>query len=143
MKVEQTLSIIKPDAVARNIIGKIYSRFEDAGLKIVAAKMIQLSKKQAMDFYSIHQTRAFYTELVEYMISGPIIVQILEGEDAIAKNRSIMGATNPNNATPGTIRRDFAESLTKNTVHGSDSKDTAVIEIAFFFSGLEKFTLKM
>jgi nucleoside-diphosphate kinase len=121
MALEHTLSIIKPDAVARNIIGKIYSRFEDQGLQIVAAKMVRLTREQAEVFYAVHRERPFYEELIAYMTSGPVMVQVLEGEDAIAKNREIMGATDPKKAAPGTIRADFAESVTNNAVHGSDA----------------------
>ena len=134
MAIEQTFSIIKPDAVAKNIIGKIYQRFEDAGLRIVAAKMLHLTKEQAEGFYAVHKERPFYQELVEYMTSGPVMVQVLEGENAIAKNREVMGATNPKEADPGTIRADFAESIDENAVHGSDAAETAKQEIAFFFS---------
>ena len=134
MAIEQTFSIIKPDAVEKNIIGKIYQRFEDAGLNIVAAKMLHLSKEQAEGFYAVHKERPFYQELVEYMTSGPVMVQVLEGENAIAKNREVMGATNPKEAAPGTIRADFAESIDENAVHGSDAAETAKQEIAFFFS---------
>jgi nucleoside-diphosphate kinase len=133
MVLEHTLSIIKPDAVARNIIGKIYSRFEDGGLQIVAAKMVRLTREQAEVFYAIHCERPFYEELINYMTSGPVMVQVLEGENAIARNREIMGATDPKKAAPGTIRADFAENLTRNAVHGSDSPETAAHEIAFFF----------
>ncbi|MDS4028898.1 MAG: nucleoside-diphosphate kinase [Candidatus Contendobacter sp.] len=133
MALEHTLSIIKPDAVARNIIGKIYSRFEDQGLQIVAAKMVRLTREQAEIFYAIHRERPFYLELINYMTSGPVMVQVLEGENAIARNREIMGATDPRKAAPGTIRADFAESVTQNAVHGSDSLETAAHEIAFFF----------
>lgn len=133
MALEHTLSIIKPDAVARNIIGKIYSRFEDQGLQIVAAKMVRLTREQAEIFYAIHRERPFYLELISYMTSGPVMVQVLEGENAIARNREIMGATDPRKAAPGTIRADFAESVTQNAVHGSDSLETAAHEIAFFF----------
>lgn len=133
MVLEHTLSIIKPDAVARNIIGKIYSRFEDGGLQIVAAKMVRLTREQAEVFYAIHCERPFYEELINYMTSGPVMVQVLEGEHAIARNREIMGATDPKKAAPGTIRADFAENLTRNAVHGSDSPETAAHEIAFFF----------
>ena len=133
MALEHTLSIIKPDAVARNIIGKIYSRFEDQGLQIVAAKMVRLTREQAEVFYAVHRERPFYEELIAYMTSGPVMVQVLEGEDAIAKNREIMGATDPKKAAPGTIRADFAESVTNNAVHGSDASETAAHEIAFFF----------
>jgi nucleoside-diphosphate kinase len=133
MAVEQTLSIIKPDGVQKNLIGEIYSRFEKAGLQIVAARMMHLSKEQAQGFYAVHRERPFYNDLVSYMTSGPVMVQALEGEDAIAKNREIMGATNPANAAPGTIRADFAASIEENVVHGSDGPDTAATEIAFFF----------
>lgn len=133
MALEQTLSIIKPDAVAKNIIGKIYSRFEDAGLKIIAAKMVKLSKSDAEAFYAVHKERPFYGDLVKFMISGPVIVQVLEGENAVAKHRDIMGATNPKDAAPGTIRADFANSIDENAVHGSDALETAKTEIAFFF----------
>ena len=133
MALEHTLSIIKPDAVARNVIGKIYSRFEDQGLQIVAAKMVRIIREQAEVFYAVHCERPFYQELITYMTSGPVMVQVLEGENAIAKNREIMGATDPKKAAPGTIRADFAESLTKNAVHGSDAPETAAHEIAFFF----------
>jgi len=133
MAVERTLSIIKPDAVAKNVIGEIYSRFEKAGLKIVAAKMLHLSREQAEGFYAVHKARPFFNDLVNFMITGPVMVQVLEGEDAIAKNREIMGATNPKEAAPGTIRADFAVSIDENAVHGSDGADTAAQEIAFFF----------
>jgi len=133
MAIEQTLSIIKPDAVAKNIIGEIYSRFEKNGLRIVAARMMQLSKAQAEGFYAVHRERPFYKDLVEFMTSGPVIVQVLEGENAINKNRELMGATNPGDAAPGTIRADFATTVDENAVHGSDGPDTAKQEIAFFF----------
>ena len=133
MAVERTISIIKPDAVAKNVIGQIYDRFEKAGLRIVAAKMLHLSREQAGEFYAVHKERPFYGELVDYMTSGPIIVQVLEGEDAVAKNREVMGATNPKDAAPGTIRADFANDITENAVHGSDAVETAKNEIAFFF----------
>ncbi|HRC72375.1 MAG TPA: nucleoside-diphosphate kinase [Candidatus Competibacter sp.] len=133
MALEHTLSIIKPDAVVQNIIGKIYSRFEDQGLQIVAAKMVHLTRQQAEVFYAIHSERPFYKDLIDYMTSGPVMVQVLEGENAIALNREIMGATDPKKAAPGTIRADFAESVTRNAVHGSDAPDTAAHEIAFFF----------
>lgn len=133
MAVERTLSIIKPDGVAQNIIGEIYRRFESGGLRIVAAKMVQLSEDQARGFYAVHKERPFYGDLVAYMQSGPVMVQVLEGEDAIAKNREIMGATNPADAEPGTIRADFASSVEENAVHGSDGPDTARTEIVFFF----------
>ena len=133
MAIERTISIIKPDAVAKNVIGEIYARFEKAGLKIVAAKMLHLSKEQAEGFYAVHKERPFYKDLVAFMTSGPVMVQVLEGENAIAKNREVMGATNPKEAAPGTIRADFAVSIDENAVHGSDGPDTAKTEIAFFF----------
>jgi len=133
MAIERTLSIIKPDAVAKNVIGKIYQRFEDAGLKIVAAKMVWLSEKEAAAFYAVHKERPFFADLVRFMTSGPVMVQVLEGENAIAKNRELMGATDPKKALPGTIRADFAESIDANAVHGSDAPETARSEIAFFF----------
>ena len=133
MAVEQTLSIIKPDGVEKNLIGEIYSRFEKAGLAIVAARMLHLTKDQAEGFYAVHRERPFFNDLVSYMMSGPVMVQVLEGEGAIAKNRDIMGATNPADADPGTIRADFAASIEENVVHGSDGADTAATEIAFFF----------
>ncbi|HXH02507.1 MAG TPA: nucleoside-diphosphate kinase [Candidatus Competibacteraceae bacterium] len=133
MAVERTLSIIKPDAVAKNLIGQIYSRFEAAGLKIVAAKMLHLTRAQAEEFYAVHKERPFYKDLVEFMITGPVMVQVLEGENAILKNREIMGATDPKKAAAGTIRHDFAVSVDENAVHGSDSPETAAAEIAFFF----------
>lgn len=133
MAVERTLSIVKPDAVAKNLIGKIYSRFEDAGLRIVAARMLHLSRDQAEGFYQVHRERPFFKDLVEFMISGPVMVQVLEGENAIARNREIMGATDPKKAAPGTIRADFAETVDENAVHGSDSPENAAIEIQFFF----------
>lgn len=134
MAVERTLSIIKPDAVARNLIGEIMSRFEKNGLKIVAARLIRLSDEQAGGFYAEHQARPFYQDLVSYMTSGPVVVQVLEGDDAVALNRRLMGATNPREAAPGTIRADFAESVEANAVHGSDSPASAAREIAFFFA---------
>ncbi|CUW41477.1 nucleoside diphosphate kinase ndk [Magnetospirillum sp. XM-1] len=137
MATERTLSIIKPDATRRNLTGKINARFEEAGLRIVAQKRVQLTKAQAGQFYSVHAERSFFGELVDFMISGPVVVQVLEGEGAVARNREIMGATNPANAAPGTIRADFAESVEANSVHGSDSAENAAIEIAFFFSGCE------
>ncbi|MFN4281485.1 MAG: nucleoside-diphosphate kinase [Alphaproteobacteria bacterium] len=137
MAIERTLSILKPDATRRNLTGKINARFEDAGLKIVAQKRLQLSEAQAGAFYAVHKERSFFGELVAFMVSGPVVVQVLEGENAVAKNREIMGATNPANAAAGTIRKDFAESIEANSVHGSDSLENAKIEIAFFFSGLE------
>ncbi|WP_018864990.1 MULTISPECIES: nucleoside-diphosphate kinase [Thioalkalivibrio] len=133
MAAERTLSIIKPDAVSKNVIGEIYSRFEKAGLQIVAARMMHLSREQAEGFYDVHKERPFFNDLVEFMISGPVMVQVLEGEDAIAKNREIMGATNPKEAAPGTIRADFATSIDENAVHGSDAAETAAREIEFFF----------
>ena len=133
MAVERTLSIIKPDAVAKNVIGEIYSRFEKAGLQIVAARMMHLSTEQAGDFYGVHKERPFFNDLVEFMTSGPVIVQTLEGENAIAKHREVMGATNPAEADAGTIRADFASSIDENAVHGSDAPETAAQEIAFFF----------
>jgi nucleoside-diphosphate kinase len=136
MAIERTLSIIKPDAVAKNVIGKIVSRFEAAGLKIVAAKLIQLSRAEAEQFYAVHKERPFFKDLVEFMISGPVFVQVLEGEDAIAKNRDLMGATDPKKAAAGTIRADFADSIDANAVHGSDAPETARVEVAFFFAGL-------
>lgn len=134
MSLERTLSIIKPDAVKKNVIGKIYQRFEDAGLKIVAAKMHQLSRAEAEAFYSVHRERPFFKDLVEFMISGPVMIQVLEGANAIAKNRDLMGATDPKKAASGTIRADFADSIDANAVHGSDAADTASREIAFFFA---------
>ncbi len=133
MAVQQTLSIIKPDGVEKNLIGEIYSRFEQAGLQIVAARMLHLSKEQAEGFYEVHKERPFYNDLVSYMCSGPVIVQALQGEDAVSKHRELMGATNPEDAEPGTIRADFAKSVEENVVHGSDAEDTAAAEIAFFF----------
>ena len=134
MAVERTLSIIKPDAVAKNVIGEIYSRFEKAGLQIIAARMMHLTAEQAGDFYAVHKERPFYNDLVAFMTSGPVIVQTLEGENAIAKYREVMGATNPAEADAGTIRADFASSIDENAVHGSDAPETAAQEIAFFFS---------
>lgn len=133
MTAERTLSIIKPDAVAKNVIGEIISRFEKAGLKVVEAKMVQLSREDAEGFYAVHKERPFFNDLVEFMISGPVFVQVLEGENAIAKNRELMGATNPKEAAPGTIRADFAESIDANAVHGSDAPETAAVEIEYFF----------
>jgi nucleoside-diphosphate kinase len=130
---ERTLSIIKPDAVAKNVIGKIYSRFEDAGFKIVAVKMLHLDEVSAEGFYAVHKGRPFFRDLISFMTSGPVIVQVLEGENAVAKHREIMGATNPQEAAPGTIRADFADTLDENAVHGSDSLENAAIEIAYFF----------
>jgi nucleoside-diphosphate kinase len=137
MAVERTLSIIKPDATRRNLTGSINARFEDAGLRIIAQKRIQLGLAQAERFYEVHRERAFFSDLCEFMISGPVVVQVLEGEDAIARNREIMGATNPANAAAGTIRKDFGESVEANSAHGSDAPETAAQEIAFFFSGIE------
>ena len=137
MSIEQTLSIIKPDATKRNLTGKINSKLEDSGLKIIAQKRILLSKTQAEDFYKVHQERPFYNDLVKFMISGPVVVQVLEGENAVSKNREVMGATNPEEADDGTIRKEFAESLEANSVHGSDSLENAKIEISFFFSQIE------
>ena len=136
MALERTLSIIKPDAVAKNVIGEIYARFEKAGLKVVAAKYKQLSRREAEGFYAVHRERPFFNALVEFMISGPVFVQVLEGENAIAKNRELMGATDPKKADAGTIRADFADSIDANAVHGSDAAETAANEIAFFFAGL-------
>jgi len=133
MAVEQTLSIIKPDGVQKNLVGEIYSRFEKAGLEIVAARMMHLTTDQAQGFYAVHKERPFYNDLVNYMMSGPVVVTALQGEDAISKHREIMGATNPADADPGTIRADFAASIEENVVHGSDGPDTAAVEIAFFF----------
>ena len=133
MALERTLSIIKPDAVAKNVIGQIYTRFENAGLKIVAAKMAQLTQTEAEGFYAVHKERPFFADLVKFMISGPVMIQALEGEGAVLKNRDLMGATNPKDAAAGTIRADFAESIDANAVHGSDSAENAAIEIAYFF----------
>jgi nucleoside-diphosphate kinase len=133
MAVQRTLSIIKPDAVAKNVIGKIYTRFENAGLKIVAAKMAQLTQAEAEGFYAVHKERPFFADLVKFMISGPVLIQALEGENAVQVNRDLMGATNPKEAAAGTIRADFAESIDANAVHGSDSAENAAIEIAYFF----------
>jgi nucleoside-diphosphate kinase len=137
MAVERTLSIIKPDATRRDLTGAINQRFEQAGLSIVAQKRLRLSRDIAERFYAVHAERPFYNSLVTFMISGPVVVQVLEGEDAVAKNREVMGATNPANAAPGTIRKDFAESIEANSVHGSDSPDNAAQEIAFFFAAIE------
>ena len=133
MAIEQTFSIIKPDAVAKNVIGEIVSRFEKNGLQVVASKMLHLSKEQAEGFYAVHKERPFYNDLVSFMISGPVVVQVLEGENAISKNRELMGATNPADADPGTIRADFATTVDENAVHGSDAPETAAEEIKFFF----------
>ena len=137
MAVERTLSIVKPDAVAKNAIGQIYARFERAGLKIIAARMMQLSRADAEGFYSVHKSRPFFKDLVEFMTSGPVMVQVLEGEDAIQKNRDLMGATDPKKAEKGTIRADFAQSIDANAVHGSDSAENAAVEIAYFFPTFE------
>jgi nucleoside-diphosphate kinase len=134
MAVERTLSIIKPDAVAKNVIGEIYARFERAGLRIIAAKMVHLSRSDAEGFYAVHKGRPFFNDLVEFMISGPVMVQVLQGDGAIAKNRDLMGATDPKKAAQGTIRADFAESIDANAVHGSDAPQTAAAEIAYFFA---------
>jgi nucleoside-diphosphate kinase len=136
MSQERTLSIIKPDAVAKNVIGQIYSRFESAGLKVIAAQMKHLSKEEAEAFYGVHKERPFFKDLVTFMISGPVMIQVLQGEGAIQKNRDLMGATDPKKAAAGTIRADFADSIDANAVHGSDGPDTAAQEIAFFFAGL-------
>src|ERR1700740_774374 len=137
MALERTLSIIKPDATRRNLTGKINARLEDAGLRIVAQKRLWFTRKQDEGFYAVHRERPFFNSLCEFMTSGPVVVQVLEGDNAVAKNREVMGATNPANAAPGTIRKDFAESIEANSVHGSDSADNAKIEIGFFFSGIE------
>ena len=137
MAIQRTVSIIKPDATARNLTGKINAKFEEAGLRIVAQKRIHLTKAQAGVFYAVHAERPFYDELCEFMASGPIVAQVLEGEDAIATNRAVMGATNPADAAPGTVRAEFAQSVGENSVHGSDAPETAAVEIAYFFSGLE------
>src|SRR5215217_7603514 len=137
MALERTLSIIKPDAVAKNVIGQIYSRFESAGLKIVAAKMAHLSRGEAEAFYAVHKARPFFNDLVKFMISGPVMIQVLEGDNAIAKNRDLMGATDPKKAEKGTIRADFAQSIDANAVHGSDSAENAAVEIAYFFPTLD------
>ena len=136
MAIERTLSIIKPDAVAKNVIGEIYTRFEQAGLKIVASKMVQLTDETAGGFYAEHQGKGFYGDLIEFMTSGPVVVQVLEGENAVLLNRELMGATNPAEAAPGTIRSDFAQSIDANAVHGSDAPETAAVEVAFFFPGM-------
>ncbi len=140
MAIERTLSIIKPDAVAKNVLGKIYSRFETNGLKVIAAKMAWLSKTEAEGFYAVHRERPFFKDLVEFMMSGPVMIQVLEGESAIAKNRELMGATDPKKAEPGTIRADFAQSIDANAVHGSDAPETAAVEIAYFFPSMEIFS---
>ena len=136
MAIERTLSIIKPDAVAKNVIGQIYSRFEGAGLKVIAARMTWLSEQEAGQFYAVHKERPFFKDLVSFMTSGPVMIQALEGENAIAKNRELMGATDPKKADKGTIRADFAESIDANAVHGSDAPETAAVEVAFFFPGM-------
>ncbi len=140
MAVERTLSIIKPDAVAKNVIGRIYSRFESNGLKIVASRMMHLSRREAEGFYAVHRERPFFKDLVEFMISGPVMVQVLEGEGAILKNRDLMGATDPKKAAPGTIRADFADSIDANAVHGSDAPETAAVEIAYYFPALNVYS---
>ena len=137
MSIEQTLSIVKPDAVARDLIGAIYARFEQAGLRIVAAKMLHLTRDRAEAFYAVHRERPFFAELIDFMISGPIMVQVLEGEDAVGRNREVMGATDPAKAAPGTLRADFASEITENAVHGSDGPESAASEIAFFFGSGE------
>jgi nucleoside-diphosphate kinase len=134
MAIERTFSIIKPDAVAKNVIGEIYSRFEKGGLRIVAARMLHLTREQAEGFYAVHKERPFYNDLVEFMTSGPVVVQVLEGDNAVLKNRELMGATNPQDADPGTIRADFAKTVDENAVHGSDAPETAAQEIEFFFA---------
>ncbi|MEI6383236.1 MAG: nucleoside-diphosphate kinase [Betaproteobacteria bacterium] len=139
MAIERTLSIIKPDAIAKNVIGQIYSRFEGAGLKIIASRMAHLSKAEAEAFYGVHKERPFFNDLVKFMISGPVMIQVLEGENAILKNRDLMGATDPKKAAAGTIRADFADSIDANAVHGSDAAETARQEVAFFFAGLNVF----
>src|SRR5690606_23841346 len=140
MAVERTLSIIKPDAGAKNVIGKIYTRFEDAGLKIVASRMAQLSRQDAEGFYAVHRERPFFKDLVDFMVSGPVMIQVLEGEGAIIKNRDLMGATDPKKAEKGTIRADFADSIDANAVHGSDAEETAKNEIAYFFPALNVYS---
>jgi nucleoside-diphosphate kinase len=137
MAIERTFSIIKPDAVAKNVIGEIISRFENNGLQVIAAKMLHLTREQAEGFYAVHAERPFYNDLVQFMISGPVVVQVLEGENAISKNRELMGATNPAEAAPGTIRADFAKTVDENAVHGSDAPETAAVEIKYFFSDEE------
>lgn len=140
MAVERTLSIIKPDAVAKNVIGQIYTRFESAGLKVVAARMLQMSRADAEGFYAVHRQRPFFNDLVNFMISGPVMIQVLEGAGAIQKNRDLMGATDPKKAAKGTIRADFADSIDANAVHGSDAPETAAVEIAYFFPSLNIYT---
>jgi nucleoside-diphosphate kinase len=140
MAIERTLSIIKPDAVAKNVIGQIYARFEGAGLKVIAARMAHLSSAEAQAFYAVHKDRPFFKDLVDFMISGPVMIQVLEGPNAILTNRDLMGATDPKKANPGTIRADFAASIDANAVHGSDAAETAAVEIAFFFPGMQIYT---
>ena len=140
MAIERTLSIIKPDAVKKNVIGQIYSRFEGAGLKVIAARMTWLSEQEAGQFYAVHKERPFFKDLVDFMVSGPVMIQVLEGEGAIAKNRELMGATDPKKADKGTIRADFADSIDANAVHGSDAPETAAVEVAFFFPGMHVFS---
>ena len=140
MAIEKTLSIIKPDAVAKNVIGEIYSRFEKAGLKVIAARMTHLSRAEAEGFYAVHKARPFFNDLVSFMISGPVMIQVLEGEGAILKNRDLMGATDPKKAAAGTIRADFADSIDANAVHGSDASETAAVEIAYYFPALNVYS---
>ena len=140
MAIQRTLSIIKPDAVAKNVIGQIYARFEQAGLKIIASKIAHLSKNEAEQFYAVHKDRPFFKDLVGFMISGPVMIQVLEGENAILKNRELMGATDPKKADKGTIRADFADSIDANAVHGSDAPETATVEVAFFFPGMNVYS---
>jgi nucleoside-diphosphate kinase len=140
MAVQRTFSIIKPDAVAKNVIGQIYSRFEGAGLKVIAARMVHLSRAEAEGFYAVHRARPFFKDLVEFMISGPVMVQVLEGENAVLKNRDLMGATDPKKADKGTIRADFADSIDANAVHGSDAPETAAVEIAYFFPSMNVYS---
>ena len=140
MAIQRTLSIIKPDAVAKNVIGQIYARFEQAGLKIIASKMVHLSKNEAEQFYAVHKDRPFFKDLVGFMISGPVMIQVLQGENAILKNRELMGATDPKKADKGTIRADFADSIDANAVHGSDAPETAAVEVAFFFPGMNVYS---
>ncbi|HTP95979.1 MAG TPA: nucleoside-diphosphate kinase [Burkholderiales bacterium] len=140
MAVERTLSIIKPDAVAKNVIGRIYTRFEDSGLKVIAARMLHLSRAEAEGFYAVHRQRPFFKALVDFMVSGPVMVQVLEGDNAISRNRDLMGATDPKKAAAGTIRADFADSIDANAVHGSDSPETAAVEIAYFFPEMRVFS---
>ena len=140
MAIERTISIIKPDAVEKNVIGKIYSRFEENGLRIIAAKMKHLSEREAKEFYAVHKGRPFYEDLVKFMTRNPVMIQVLEGENAVAKNRELMGATDPKKAEKGTIRADFADSIDANAVHGSDAPETAAVEVAFFFPGMQIFS---